>query len=176
MAVASRLFYHQGYSLTGINQIIAEAGIAIGSLYNHFSSKTDLLLAYLQQEDRIWFEGFDNFSKEAKSPEQKLLKLCDYRILLQEQSGFAGCHFIKINAEIDKAATPILDLVAAHKDKQRKLIRDLVKKTALTDTDKNQLADTIFLLLEGGSAGSTIYKNNWPLKQAKKSITTLLQA
>ncbi len=58
MEAASRLFYRQGYTLTGINQIIAEAGIAIGSLYNHFPSKTALLIAYLQEEDRLWFEGF----------------------------------------------------------------------------------------------------------------------
>ena len=47
---ASRLFYDQGYHVTGINQIIDEADIARASLYNHFPSKTDLLLAYLGQD------------------------------------------------------------------------------------------------------------------------------
>jgi AcrR family transcriptional regulator len=175
MEVASRLFYQQGFALTGINQIIAEADIAIGSLYNHFNSKTDLLLAYLEQEDLAWFTGFERFSTGAKSPVQKLLKICDYRIRLQEESGFAGCHFIKINAEIDKAATAVYELVEAHKEKQRKLIRELVKQTEIEAKDKNQLADTLFLLLEGGSTASTVYKSNWPLKQAKKAITALLQ-
>ena len=44
---AARLFYEQGYNSTGINQIIAEAGIAKASLYAHFSSKEDLLKEYL---------------------------------------------------------------------------------------------------------------------------------
>ena len=51
--VASDLFYKQGYNSTGINQIIAEADIVIGSLYNHFSSKNDLLQAYLIKEEML---------------------------------------------------------------------------------------------------------------------------
>ena len=45
---ASRLFYQQGYTATGINQIIEEADISKASLYQHFKSKEDLLLEYLE--------------------------------------------------------------------------------------------------------------------------------
>ncbi|MEM6772989.1 MAG: helix-turn-helix domain-containing protein, partial [Bacteroidota bacterium] len=48
---ASRLFYDKGYNLTGINEIIAEAGIAKATLYSHFKSKEDLCLAYLNYRD-----------------------------------------------------------------------------------------------------------------------------
>ena len=39
---ASRLFYDQGYHITGINQIIEEAEIARASLYNHFPNSMNL--------------------------------------------------------------------------------------------------------------------------------------
>ncbi|WP_375417605.1 helix-turn-helix domain-containing protein [uncultured Hymenobacter sp.] len=45
---AARLFYQQGYPLTGINQLIAAAGVAKASLYQHFRTKDDILHAYLQ--------------------------------------------------------------------------------------------------------------------------------
>ena len=45
---ASNLFYANGYNLTGINQIISEAGIAKATLYNHFKSKEDICVSYLQ--------------------------------------------------------------------------------------------------------------------------------
>lgn len=41
--VASRLFKKLGYSATGIDQIMAEAGLTAGGFYAHFKSKTDLL-------------------------------------------------------------------------------------------------------------------------------------
>ncbi len=104
-----------------------------------------------------------------------MLKLCDYRIRLQEESGFSGCHFIKINAEIDREAIAVYELVEAHKEQQRQMIRDLVKQTIAPAGDQHHLADTIFLLLEGAAVSSTVYKSTWPLKQAKKTISTLLQ-
>lgn len=56
LTTAANLFYKQGYNSTGINQIIDEAGIARGSLYNHFKSKTDLLHTYLQETKNSWFD------------------------------------------------------------------------------------------------------------------------
>jgi AcrR family transcriptional regulator len=60
MQTAARLFYQNGYSNTGINQIIEVAGIAKSSLYQHFRSKEDLLIAYLEEtgtEIYTLFEG-----------------------------------------------------------------------------------------------------------------------
>ena len=41
--VASRLFKKHGYAATGIDLIMAEAGLTAGGFYAHFKSKTDLL-------------------------------------------------------------------------------------------------------------------------------------
>ncbi len=73
--VASELFYKQGYNSTGINQIIAEADIAIGSLYNHFASKNDLLQAYLIKEEQEWFEGLEKALSLLQIPEKRCLLL-----------------------------------------------------------------------------------------------------
>ena len=90
---ASVLFHQQGYNSTGINQIIAEADIAIGSLYKHYQSKSDLLYHYLEQQETEYFANLDDYLKDEKQPLKKLLKLIDYRIKLQEESNFSGCHF-----------------------------------------------------------------------------------
>ena len=41
--VATRLFKKNGFTATGIDQVMAEAGLTAGGFYAHFSSKTDLL-------------------------------------------------------------------------------------------------------------------------------------
>ncbi|MCC5906450.1 MAG: helix-turn-helix transcriptional regulator [Balneolaceae bacterium] len=48
MKTAARLFHQQGFHQTGINQIIKEAEIARGSLYQHFSGKDELCVEYLE--------------------------------------------------------------------------------------------------------------------------------
>ncbi|WP_228453090.1 TetR/AcrR family transcriptional regulator [Chryseobacterium sp. CH1] len=98
--VSSELFYKQGYNSTGINQIIAEADIAIGSLYNHFASKSDLLQAYLIKEEQDWFEGLEKSIAHISDPKEKISAIIDYRKKVQQSSKFAGCHFIKIVSEI----------------------------------------------------------------------------
>ena len=82
LGTASRLFYDQGYHVTGINQIIEEADIARASLYNHYPSKTDLLLAYLDSTHASWFAELDTFLKPIEGAREKLLAIFDFRLVL----------------------------------------------------------------------------------------------
>jgi len=50
LAVASHLFYVRGYANTGIRQIVDEAKTVAASFYDHFPSKEDLGIAYLNRE------------------------------------------------------------------------------------------------------------------------------
>ncbi|MEE6127990.1 TetR/AcrR family transcriptional regulator [Chryseobacterium arthrosphaerae] len=174
--VASDLFYRQGYNSTGINQIIAEADIAIGSLYNHFSSKTDLLQAYLVKEESEWLEGFENSMAKISDPGEKLLALVDYRKKLQQTSNFAGCHFIKITSETGETNPSVSAFVKAHKAKQKNLIRTLVEEcyAGKPESDIDSITENIFLLIEGAVVTSTINKQNDSFDQVKKIIKGLL--
>lgn len=46
---AYRLFLDQGYHGTSMRQIARQAGIAVGGIYNHFSSKEDIFKAVFQE-------------------------------------------------------------------------------------------------------------------------------
>ncbi|MBO9691885.1 TetR/AcrR family transcriptional regulator [Chryseobacterium sp.] len=174
--VASDLFYRQGYNSTGINQIIAEADIAIGSLYNHFSSKNDLLQAYLIKEENNWFEGFKNTTSKISDPKEKLLALIDYRKKLQQTSKFAGCHFIKIVSEIGDSNPSVSVFSQQHKEKQKNLITALVKEHGMQKqvSDPDLLAENIFLLIEGAVVTSTIRRQYDSFDQVKKIVEGLL--
>ncbi|MGI9581092.1 TetR/AcrR family transcriptional regulator [Chryseobacterium sp. RRHN12] len=174
--VASDLFYKQGFNSTGINQIIAEADIAIGSLYNHFSSKNDLLQAYLIKQESDWFEGFENSTSNISDPKEKLLNLIDYRKKLQQTSKFAGCHFIKIVSEIGEGNPSVSGFAQRHKEKQKDLITALVKEYGMQRqvSDPDLLAENIFLLIEGAVVASTIRRQNDSFDQVKKIVEGLL--
>ncbi|OIV41048.1 TetR/AcrR family transcriptional regulator [Flavobacterium johnsoniae] len=173
---ASRLFYHQGFNSTGINQIIAEAGIAIGSLYKHYQSKNDLLFHYLEQQEIEYFTNLDDYLKEEKQPLQKLFKLIDYRIKVQEQANYAGCHFIKINAEIGRQDKKIEQFIISHKQKQRDYINKLIAEIGAVQNlpiEIDALENSIFLMIEGAVVTASINGNTNDLRAVKNIIKQL---
>lgn len=175
LKTAAELFYRQGFNSTGINQIIAEADIAIGSLYNHFSSKNDLLQAYLIKEENEWFRGFEEHSAAISDPGKKIISLITYRKKLQKTSGFAGCHFIKIASETGESIPAVSDFVKSHKEKQKKLIREMVQQYAQNSAlDADQLSEHIFLLIEGAVVSSTISKKASPFDHIQKITEAML--
>ena len=57
---ALRLFYTQGFNATGIDKILAESGVAKMTMYKHFKSKDELIVAALERRDeqfRDWLTG-----------------------------------------------------------------------------------------------------------------------
>jgi AcrR family transcriptional regulator len=174
LATASRLFYDQGYNQTGINQIIDEADIARASLYNHFPSKTDLLMAYLESTHELWFRELEVFMQPIAGAREKLLALFDFRIRRQQRINYKGCHFNKIVAE-SYDAPEVFDLVRAHKDRLWRYINDVVRQTGHRQLmNDDALTDTIFILLEGGITLGAMYRSPDWTEKAKVIVSTLL--
>ena len=159
LETASRLFYDQGYNQTGINQIIGEADIARASLYHHFPSKTDLLLAYLDRTHELWFRELEIYMQPIAGPRDQLLALFDFRTKRQLRLKYKGCHFNKIVAETCEGEA-VFDRVRMHKERFRQYIHDLVVQTDHRKLlDDETLTDTLFLLLEGGIALGAMYRS-----------------
>jgi AcrR family transcriptional regulator len=174
LVTASRLFYEQGYNQTGINQIIDEANIARASLYHHFPSKTELLLAYLDRTHELWFEELEAFMAPIPTPREKLLGLFDFRVRRQLKLKYKGCHFNKIVAETCEDQE-VYDRVRTHKERFRKYILHLVVQTEHRKfPDDDMLADMLFLLLEGGIALGAMYRSPDFTEKAKQVAMTFL--
>ncbi|WP_431210215.1 TetR/AcrR family transcriptional regulator [Puia sp. P3] len=150
MDATNKLFYRQGYNVTGINQIIEEAGIAKGSLYQHFESKTDLLVGYIELNHQAWFTRVTTHIDSVLDPKEKLLALFDYHISRQELREYGGCPFIKANDEAGMADPRVLESIRRVKQQSKDMIRELVvnsgHKQLLSD---EELTELIFLAVEG---------------------------
>lgn len=178
MDTAKRLFYSQGYNTTGINQIIEEAGIAKASLYQHFKSKDELLVAYLEENHRERMETLHRFIGKYKTPREKILGVFDYRISLAEASGFKGCIFQRISAELDMcfAKDKAKAAIKNHKNEVLGLIRSLVgglEPGRVKDPD--QFSERLFLICEGGQLSSTLFQDIQPLIEAKALAKELMK-
>ncbi|MEZ6047609.1 MAG: TetR/AcrR family transcriptional regulator [Planctomycetaceae bacterium] len=92
---AERLFYAEGVRAVGIDRIIAEANVAKMTLYNHFASKDELILAVLKYRE----EEFDAFLDKTMTTyqskgETRLEALFSALREWFESENFRGCSFI----------------------------------------------------------------------------------
>ena len=69
---AARLFYRHGYRATGVDTIAAESGIGKMTLYRHYPSKDDLIIAFLHQSDEDFWDYFEQSTKEARTDARKV--------------------------------------------------------------------------------------------------------
>jgi AcrR family transcriptional regulator len=57
LTTAYRLFTRRGIRAVGTDEVIAQSGVAKATLYRHFASKNDLVLAVLRRREELWTLG-----------------------------------------------------------------------------------------------------------------------
>jgi AcrR family transcriptional regulator len=176
LETASRLFYEQGYHLTGINQVIAEAGVAKASFYYHFSSKEDLCIAYLEKRHQDWFGWLREEVEQRKEPQERLLNLFTFLERWLANSDFRGCAFLNITAEFPSPDHRIRQLVINHKDALQTYIAQLVDSLDLSANGYNsaQLVNAIYLLFEGTICKCQMYRTIEFIQNTRETVRKLI--
>src|SRR5262249_28653614 len=148
LETADRLFYRDGIRAVGIDRIIAEAGVAKMSLYKHFPSKDDLILAVLKhREERVltfFRAAIERHGKKAKHPLRAFFAaLKDWF----ELSGFRGCPFQNAAADLADPAQAGSAFGRGHKRRFGEFLRGLVEEWVGTAAAK--VAPAVSILVEG---------------------------
>ncbi len=148
LETADRLFYQEGIRAVGIDRIIAEAGVAKMSLYKHFASKDDLILAVLQYREKevlaFFEERMDLHRKKIKDPLHVFFAaLRDWF----ETPSFRGCAFINASVELAQPGHPGFAFARSHKERFGDFLKGLVEQTVGKAGAK--IAPAIHLLVEG---------------------------
>ena len=174
---ASDLFYQKGYNLTGINEIIEKAGIAKATLYNHFRSKEDLCLAYLDARDQELLEQLNQYCEQKKKGIARVIGILEFLIQFFESGEFNGCWCIRTSAEIPRENERIKLKIKQNKKEFLEFIEDLIKKNIsnLTRSKRERLAKQVYLLYEGAVTESHLQKEDWPIHENIRILKTLLK-
>ena len=153
LETADRLFYAEGIHAVGIDRIIAEAGVAKMTLYNHFASKDDLIVAVLEHRERVvldWFGGeIDKRRKKGVKPLDAFF--ATFKAWLKGPD-FRGCAFINASVELADPSHPGAEFAAAHKKRFGRLIVDAIEAEGGDPT----AARAIGLLIEGAIVTAVI--------------------
>lgn len=162
----STLFHKQGYNSTGINQIIEEAKVAKASFYQHFKSKEDLCVAFLNERHLFWFDKLENFTSKEEDPKAKILASFHFLIYMNENENFRGCSFLNVLSEIPSDNIKIHEVIQSHKTDLRNYFKNL--------TNNPLQADHIYLLFEGCIIESQLFKSNDLIHNSIKIVQTLI--
>ena len=79
LRTAYELFTQEGFTAVGVDRTVGEAGVAKTSLYRHFRSKDDLVVAVLERHEALWTVGLlaAESARRAPRPEDRLPALVD---------------------------------------------------------------------------------------------------
>ncbi len=173
LAAASRLFQANGINATGVDTIVAEAGIAKMTLYKYFPAKEDLILEVVRQRSREFAEWLANrLNTTARNPAEKLQLLFDAVEEWLANPQCSGLAFIKASAEFpqpDNAVNKLsVELSAEFRDYITSLARDAGVRTP------EALGLQLAMLIEGAVLSQQLSKNNTALEYARQAARVLI--
>jgi AcrR family transcriptional regulator len=174
LETALRLFSQNGYHATGIDLIIAEAGVAKTTLYRHFETKEDLIVAALERRDECERDAMRAFVEQhASDPVERLLVTFDF-LEASFREEFRGCIFVSAAGEHKDPAHPVFRAALMHKRLVLAYFEELAH--AARFAEPKGIAAEINMLHEGAIAVAQMTRTGEPARQAKRMAAQLLAA
>lgn len=147
---AIALFSRHGFHATGVDRIVAVARVAKKTLYAHFPSKEDLILAALSRKRAAFADKFlPAVLATSGDPRERLLSLFELAKSWFSDPDFYGCIFVNAAAEYSEPGHPINACAREFKTLLRGFARDQAQAGGAADPET--LADQIALLFEGAT-------------------------
>ncbi len=183
---ASDLFYRHGIRAVGVDAIANEAGTNKMSFYRAFPSKDDLVAEYLHDQEREYFNWWDQaIAPHAGNPRRQIEVLFDSyldlaRLKPRGDCGGAcktsrGCALGNAAVEIPEGNEMLGGIVHDYKTEIRRRLRKLAREAGAREPDT--LGDALMLLMEGGYYSRlTFPHNSGPIAAIAKAARTLVDA
>lgn len=122
LTAASALFYAEGIGSVGINRIVTSSNVTLATLYRHFPSKQDLVVAYLQAAHDAIAARAGALADEHEG--QDLVRALGEEVTVEiSRPGFRGCAFLNAASEFEDAEDPVRRVVAEHRAWYYDLVR-----------------------------------------------------
>ncbi|MFG2891088.1 TetR/AcrR family transcriptional regulator [Streptomyces sp. NPDC048248] len=177
LLAASRRFYADGVSATGIDTITAEAGVAKMSLYNNFSSKADLVRAYLDARHEEWMGLYRRRLEEADGGRGGVLAVFDAYVdhaAFAYEHGFRGCGLLNAAAELP-AGDEGRAVVRRHKEEVESLLAGHLEELLPGRPEETRaVAEQLAFLLEGAMARAGLEGAATRLEHARTMAANLV--
>ena len=174
LAAAYDLFSRRGIRAVGTDEVIDRAGVARATLYRHFATKNDLVLAVLQRREELWTYGLieEQSRQRGSTPEEQLLAIFDVmHDWFQLSDRYEGCSFINVLLELG-AEHPVGKACIAHIEHVRDIVRRRAVAAGLTDVE--DFAWSWHILMKGAIILAAVGDRDAALR-ARKMASALIE-
>ncbi len=174
IATARRLFYRDGFRIVGIDTLLAEAKVAKMTLYNHFGSKEELIVAVIEQIDReVQSAVLAAVADAGRSPVKQLVAVFDWLESWFGSKDFKGCAFIRALSEYPDPGHPIHQAAWRHKQAVNGLFRQIA--TSIGAKNPSETANVLSLLVDGAILMAHATSSTTPAATARNAAVNLLK-
>ncbi len=175
VGAAATLFYERGVTATGVDTVVAEAGVSKATLYAHFPSKDDLLAAALEQRHRRRAASLQAFMhRQPPDPRARVLAVFDWLAAWHRAEGRRGCAFLNAAAEIVAPDHPALAVARRHKRWMRDYLTTLAAAAGAPNPART--GGDLLLLLDGANSRQLVEGDRQAAAAARRLAATLLDA
>ncbi len=135
MTAAYELFARNGVQAVGVDAIIERSGVARQTLYRHFGSKQELVLAFLERREEVWTYGWlaAEVQRRERDPRRRLLAIFDVFDEWFRRPDFEGCSFINVMLEHPAADHPLHVAAAGYLARIRAFLEELAGDAGIAD-------------------------------------------
>lgn len=171
---AYELFSRHGVRATGVDAIIAASGVAKMTLYRHFPSKDDLVVAFLERREALWTRAWLQGEVEqlASHPGDQLLAIFDVFDGWFRRADFEGCSFINVLLEFEDRTHSVHIAAVQHLATIRAFLRQLAEEAGVGDPDGFSRQ---WHMLMKGSIVAAAEGDSEAARRAKQVATLLLK-
>ena len=167
------VLYRDGFRATGMDKLVRETGVSKMTIYKHFRTKEDLILAALRLRDEEFRNNFfRSVEKNAKTPKERLLAIFRTVENWINGSDFQSCMFIKAASEFQNPRHPIHMASAEHKQALLDYFTDLARQAGAKEP--RRLARQLLMLMEGETVTAFMLGKDRIAEDAKKAAKVLI--
>lgn len=137
LMTAHDLFYRDGIRATGIDRVIAEAGVTKVTFYRHFPSKNDLICEFLEFRHRRWMDWFvDALQRHGGDLKALSPALAEWF----RSEIYRGCAFINSVGELGPVLPGVVEISRRHKQDMTAAIEALMPESDQRERDAQAIA------------------------------------
>ena len=175
---AYRLFKRDGFHATGIDKIIAEAGVAKMTMYRHFPSKNGLIVEVLEWRAERFKRQLDRITGAAQigraaTPGEKIAAIFDWHERWFDSPDFHGCLFQHALAEFGEPTHAVFEAAVQQKRDLQQRLRDILAPTLPPDRAE-AVATTLSTLIEGATFLARMGQGKTAIIGARKAAADIL--